>query len=249
MGDSQTEGLWDGEGDNVRGWADRFAERLARDNPDLGYANLAVRSRRLAHVRDEQLDEALAMQPDLIGFCAGMNDVTLPGHGFGEALEVMEELYAKLAASGATVLTTTFPDARRIVPLAGRLIGERMDLINDRIRACAQRYDLRLVDLFAAGSMVDLRMWSSDRLHGSPEGHRRFALAAAEALGLEGSDHSWATPPEHTEKFRAGTVGGEITWVTTSLGPWVWRRLRGLSGGDGRTARRPQLAPVYAPAH
>ena len=245
VGDSQTEGLWDGDDDTgVLGWADRFAERLAQDNPAIRYANLAVRGRRVAEVRDEQLDAALDLQPDLVGFCAGMNDVTAPGGDFAAALDIMEELYAKLSAGGATVVTTTFPDARRIVPLAARLIGPRMDLINERIRLCASRYDLRLVDLFAAPSMADLRMWSADRLHGSPEGHTRFALAAAEALGLDGADHTWAQPPAHTEQFRAGGVLGELGWVAATLRPWVWRRLRGVSTGDGRSAKRPQLLPV-----
>ncbi len=244
VGDSQTEGLWDGDDETgVRGWADRFAERLARDNPDIRYANLAVRGRRVAEVRDEQLDAALAMRPDLVGICAGMNDVTAPGNDFGAALDVMEELYAKLRAGGATVVTTTFPDARRIVPLAARLIGPRIDLINERIRLCANRYDLRLVDLFAAPSMADLRMWSPDRLHGSSEGHNRFALAAAEALGLDGADHSWTVPPANTENHRAGSVSGELAWVAATLRPWLWRRLRGISTGNGRTAKRPELLP------
>ncbi|MEU6564684.1 SGNH/GDSL hydrolase family protein [Nocardia nova] len=245
MGDSQTEGLWDGDDDTgVRGWADRFARRLARDNPELGYANLAVRGRRLAEVRDEQLDAALDMRPDLVGFCAGMNDVTAPGSDFTAALDVMEELYAKITASGATVVTTTFPDARRIVPLAARLIGPRMDLINERIRLCATRYDLRLVDLYGAPSMADLRMWSADRLHGSPEGHHRFALAAAEALGLADADDAWTVPPARTGDFRAGGVFGELAWVAATVRPWVWRRVRGVSTGDGRTAKRAELLPV-----
>ncbi|WP_227983247.1 SGNH/GDSL hydrolase family protein [Nocardia spumae] len=245
LGDSQTEGLWDGDDDSgLRGWADRFAERLAQDNPGILYANLAVRGRRLAEIRDEQLDAALAMRPDVVGFCAGMNDVTAPGGDFATALDVMEELYAKLTACGATVVTTTFPDARRIVPLAARLIGPRMDLINDRIRLCATRYDLRLVDLYSAPSMADLRMWSPDRLHGSQLGHERFALAAAEAMRLDGADHSWAHPPQHSERFRAGSTLGELGWMVATVRPWLWRRVRGVSTGHGRAARRAELGPV-----
>ncbi|MGW5517903.1 SGNH/GDSL hydrolase family protein [Nocardia africana] len=245
MGDSQTEGLWDGDdGSGLRGWADRLAERLVQDNPEIRYANLAVRGRRLAQIRDEQLDAALAMDPDLVGICAGMNDVTAPGTDFAAALDLMEELYAKLTACGATVVTTTFPDVRRIVPLAARYIGPRVDLINERIRLCASRYGLRLVDLYGAASMVDLRMWSADRLHGSELGHERFALAAAEALGLDGADHSWAHPPDGSERFRAAGAAGELAWVAATVRPWVWRRLRGVSTGDGRLAKRPELLPV-----
>ncbi|MBN9621317.1 MAG: SGNH/GDSL hydrolase family protein, partial [Actinobacteria bacterium] len=61
IGDSQTEGLLDEDGrGGYRGWADRFAELLAVENPYLRYANLAIRGRRLDAIRDEQLAPALA---------------------------------------------------------------------------------------------------------------------------------------------------------------------------------------------
>jgi lysophospholipase L1-like esterase len=31
---------------------------------------------------------------------------------------------------------------------------------------------------------------------------------------------------------------------TGFMGPWAWRRIRGRSSGDGRTAMRPDLGPV-----
>jgi lysophospholipase L1-like esterase len=44
IGDSQTEGLWDGDDDGgLRGFADRLAEHLDALSPGLQYANLAVR--------------------------------------------------------------------------------------------------------------------------------------------------------------------------------------------------------------
>ena len=57
LGDSFTEGLDDltaAEG-GYRGWADRFAERLADLQPGLRYANLAVRGKVLREVADEQV--------------------------------------------------------------------------------------------------------------------------------------------------------------------------------------------------
>ncbi|GAB20011.1 hypothetical protein GOEFS_105_00220 [Gordonia effusa NBRC 100432] len=245
IGDSQTEGLWDGDDHSgVGGWADRLARRLAVDNPGLGYANLAVRGRRTAEIRDEQLAPALAMNPDLVGICVGMNDVTAIDGDLAEALDIMEEMYAILTASGATVLTTLFPDVRRIVPIAARLFGPRLVSINDRIQLCANKYDLRLVDLYTAPAMSDLRMWSRDRLHGSPPGHARFALAAAEALGLHGADHSWSLPAPHAERHQAGGVVGDLAWLAETVRPWLWRRVRGVSTGDGRCAKRPELTPL-----
>ena len=245
IGDSQTEGLWDGDDRvGVVGWADRFASRLAQDSPELLYANLAVRSRRTAEIRDEQLDVALEMRPDIVGICAGMNDITGMGDGLDDALDILDDMYARLAASGATVLTTLFPDVRQLLPV-GRFIASRMDQVNDRIQECADRYDLRLIDLYSAPSMSDLRMWSPDRLHGSSLGHERFALAAAEAAGLPGSDHSWADAlPDRAEDSVLTALRRDIAWTGAVLGPWAWRRLRGTSTGAGRVAKRPELTPV-----
>jgi lysophospholipase L1-like esterase len=46
IGDSTTAGLGDPLGTGgFRGWADRLAERLAHTNPNVQYANLAIRGR------------------------------------------------------------------------------------------------------------------------------------------------------------------------------------------------------------
>ena len=80
MGDSFTEGLDDPYPDGTyRGWADLVAARLAVESgPDFGYANLAIRGKLLDQVIDEQLEPTLAMQPDLVSFAAGGNDVLRP---------------------------------------------------------------------------------------------------------------------------------------------------------------------------
>ncbi|MDF0530347.1 SGNH/GDSL hydrolase family protein [Tsukamurella sp. 8F] len=244
IGDSQTEGLWDGDdGSGLRGWADRLAERLAVDDPGIEYANLAVRSRRIAEIHDEQFAAALAMEPDLVGVCVGMNDATALTTDMGPALDLMDAMYRRLAETGATVLTTTFPNIREIIP-AARFFAGRVEALNARIRRAADEYGLHLVDLYSAPSMVDLRMWSPDRLHGSALGHERFALAAAEALGLEGADDAWTHPlPGAVPTSGSARLLADIDWVAVVLGPWVLRRLRGVSTGDGRTAKRPQPLP------
>lgn len=156
LGDSQTEGLWDGDDTvGLRGFADRLAEELDRLHPGLAYANLAIRGRRIRDVLHEQLPQALAMEPDLVTVCVGMNDVTRPGRSFGDALLDLERLYAALAQTGATVVTTTFPDIVRILPV-GRLLNGRVLLINDAIRDATQRHGFRLVDLYTAPSMNEI---------------------------------------------------------------------------------------------
>src|ERR1700722_7057472 len=171
IGDSQTEGLWDGdETSGLLGFADRLAVMLDSLYPGLQYANLAIRGKRLGDVLREQLPEGLAMEPDLITVCAGMNDVIQPGRSFPRALAELDHLYATLADSGATVLTTTFPNVAQFLPL-GWIVSKRLARINWAIRGAAHRYGFPLVDLYNAASM---RVWvtlSYARVHAPPTCH------------------------------------------------------------------------------
>jgi lysophospholipase L1-like esterase len=248
IGDSQTEGLWDGdETTGLLGFADRLAVMLDSLNPGLHYANLAVRSKRLGDVLREQVPQALAMQPDLITVCAGMNDVIQPGRAFPGALAELDVLYAALAESGATVVTTTFPNVAQFLPF-GRIVSKRLARINTAIMVAAERHGFRLVDLFNAASMRDWDTWSYDRVHASPKGHILFAAAAAEALNLPNSNHDWAMPhPDPTQLSVTPGGYGKLRWTQENFFPWVWRRIRGLSAADGRFPKRPELTPVSSP--
>lgn len=245
IGDSQTEGLWDFDDCGALiGFADRLAAELAAHHPGLRYANLAVRGRRIRDALDEQLPQALAMQPDLVTVCIGMNDVTRPGRFFDRALADLDELHEQLARCGATVVTTTFPDLSRILPI-GRVLAARVERINASIRAAADRHGFALVDLYNAPSLTAADVWSADRVHGSTKGHILFAAAAAEALGLPGSNHDWAhSQDDTTRQSFASRAYSQLLWTQNMLMPWIWRHARGLSSGDGRSARRPQLEPV-----
>lgn len=248
IGDSQTEGLWDGdETTGLFGFADRLAVMVDSLHPGLLYANLAVRSKRLGDVLREQIPDALAMEPDLITVCAGMNDVIQPGRSFPRALAELDQLYAVLAETGATVVTTTFPNVAQFLPL-GWIVSKRLARINYAITAAASRYGFGLVDLYHAASMRDWDTWSYDRVHASPKGHILFAAAAAEALNLPGSNHDWAQPhPDPTQISVAAGAYGKLRWTQDNFFPWVWKRMRGLSTADGRFPKRPQLEPVGAP--
>ena len=245
IGDSQTEGLWDGDDTTgVVGFADRLADMLDDHRPGVAYANLAIRGRMVADVLNDQLPLALEMQPDLITVCAGMNDTTKPGRSFDRALADLDLLYRQLAASGATVVTTTFPDVTRLLPV-GRLLGKRLARINDAIRTASATYGLALVDLYTAPSMLEPSTWSADRMHASTTGHILFARAAAEAIGMPGSSHAWAeaTGTETISGFVARTRA-QAQWTKNMFVPWAWRHARGRSAGDGRDPKHPRLVPV-----
>lgn len=249
IGDSQTEGLWDGDDVvGLLGFADRLAAMIDSLHPGLHYANLAIRGKRIADVLHEQVPRALAMEPDLITVCVGMNDVIQPGRSFGPALVDLEHVYAALAGSGATVVTTTFPNVAQFLPL-GRLVSGRLARINAAIAAAAERYGFGLVDLYNAPSMRELDTWAIDRVHASAKGHMLFAAAAAEALNLPGSNHDWAhATPDAQRRSRTSGAYEQLRWTQDSFFPWIWRRLRGMSSADGREPKRPQLESLGTPS-
>ncbi|MFB9839649.1 SGNH/GDSL hydrolase family protein [Actinoallomurus acaciae] len=245
VGDSQTEGLGDGtDATGHRGWADSLAETLAAHQPDLRYANLAVRGRLTAQIRAGQTEAALALNPDLVTVMAGMNDLVRPGFDPTAVATDLEAMLEAFTASGATVVTFTFPDVAKIAPLVRHLRPKVLDF-NDRIRAMAGRHDAILVDTFHHPVTTDPRLWSDDRIHATPLGHARIAAAAAHTLKLPGADASWADPlPPLPPVPIWRRLSTELVWAGTFLGPWLLRRLRGRSSGDGRTAKRPRLEPV-----
>ncbi|MEU0148935.1 SGNH/GDSL hydrolase family protein [Streptomyces sp. NPDC006288] len=249
LGDSQTEGVGDGDDTTgLRGWADRLAERIGAVEPGLRYANLAVRGRVARQVRAEQLAPALALRPGLATVVAGVNDLLRPGFDAEEVAGHLEEMFAALTASGARVLTLTFPDVAKIAPIA-RPVRARVFDMNDRIREAAARHGVVVADVALLPVATDPRLWSEDRLHASPLGHARIAAAAASALDLPGSDDSWARPlPPQELPSRLHAAGAELRWAAGFLGPWLGRRLRGRSSGDGRGAKRPELLPLGGPS-
>jgi lysophospholipase L1-like esterase len=245
VGDSQTEGLNDGdEIAGYRGWADRLAEALAAQEPGFRYANLAVRGRLTRQIRAEQVRPALTLEPDLVTVMAGMNDLVRPGFDPEPVAADLAAMLAAFAASGARVVTFTFPDIGQIAPLVRHLRPKVIDF-NERIRVLARQYDVLVVDTFDYPVTVDPRLWSADRIHATPLGHERIAAATAFALALPGSDASWGDPlPPLPRRSWLRRAGGELAWAGSFLGPWLLRRLRGRSSGDGRLAKRPSLRPV-----
>jgi lysophospholipase L1-like esterase len=245
LGDSTTEGLDDPTADGgFRGWADRLAEQIARENPDLLYANLAIRGRRSPQVREEQLPAALALRPDLATVVAGLNDLLRRQCDPDTTANHLEAMVKELRRSGATVATFTLPDLSCVVPIA-RIVRARLTAYNDAIREIGARTGTVVVDMAAEPVSLDPRMWSLDRLHAGPLGHERIAAAFADALGLEGSDGSWRTPlPTAARRPPHALVTAELVWARRHFTPWIVRRLRGRSSGDGRMAKRPELSAV-----
>ena len=183
IGDSFTEGLNDRlPGGGFRGWADRFADLLAADQPGLRYANLAVRGKLLRDVAGEQAPWALSMAPDLISIAAGGNDILRPGTDPDTLAAVFDECVAGLRAAGCWVLLFTGFDPSAFPVI--RMVRGKVAAYNMHLRTIAAARECDLVDLWSMPALRDRRMWSSDRLHLTAEGHQKVALFTAETIGL-----------------------------------------------------------------
>ena len=244
IGDSTTEGLDDPSPDGLGylGFADRLAARLAQDQPGLLYANLGIRGRKLRQIRDEQLEPALALDPDLASVVGGLNDILRPRCDIGTLAAILEQMVAALTARGATVLGMTFPDAAKVMP-AALPARRRMQAFNAAIRSIGERHGMLVADLDRNG-VIDPRLWAVDRLHANTAGHIRIAAAMEQALGLEPAEDPWALLPPAPGVSRAAVWRREALWTGRHAAPWIMRRVRGRSSGDGRSAKRPELAPV-----
>ena len=244
LGDSFTEGLDDpGPDGRHRGWADRVAEQLAAIDPEVTYANLAVRGRLLPQVVAEQVPRAIALEPDLVSLGAGVNDAMRRHWDLPMLAGVLESGVVALRSTGADVLLFAFGDPSRSAPRLMAAMAARIRAYDDVVLDVAERHGCRVVDFWGLAAFDDPRFWAADRLHLNAEGHERAAGAALEALGL--GDDRWRTPPAMgpapSSVERAWDVGG---WAAAHLGPWLYRRVRGVSSGDGVAPERPDLAPV-----
>jgi lysophospholipase L1-like esterase len=245
LGDSFTEGVGDADSarpNGVRGWADRVAEVLARRTDDFGYANMAVRGRTLRLILEQQLESALALDPDLVTIYAGGNDLIRPRCDVDALGEVYDEAVGKLASTGATVGLFTAFDPGGGGPFA-RLRG-RFAVYNERVREIAERHGAVVLDSWRMRPEHPELMWSEDRLHLGPLGHRAVAIEVLDTLGVSHDlDLSDPTGSLGETPFRAGRRA-DLDWVVKHAVPWVRRRVTGRSSGDGVTAKRPTLEPI-----
>jgi hypothetical protein len=130
-----------------------------------------------------------------------------------------------------------------------RLIRGKVAVFNMHLQAIADRHQCYVVDLWSMSVLRDPRAWSADRLHLSPEGHRRVALRTCEVMGVP-VDEDWREPwPAQgvTASRYLGWLAArrmDARWARVHAAPWVSRRLRGASTGDDVLPKRPELLPL-----
>lgn len=241
LGDSFTEGLGDPDPtrpNGLRGWADRVAEVLGRQaadtGEDFGYANLAIRGRKLRGVLDEQLEPAIALGPDLVTVYIGANDILRPSVDIDALVESYDGALARLAATGARLLVWTAFDPGGSATY--KLLRGRFALYNELVRESADRHGATVVDFWRLREYRDWRLWDEDRMHMGPAGHQRMAIEVLDTLGVEHDLQPLPLAPLVT-LGRSDALRANAVWLRTSAAPWVHRRLTGRSSGDGLSPR------------
>ncbi|MBK9740048.1 MAG: SGNH/GDSL hydrolase family protein [Actinobacteria bacterium] len=249
LGDSFTEGLSDDVGPDGRhrGWADRVALSLADRSRVAGgdgieYANLAVRGRLIRQVVREQVPAAIALDPDLASLAVGVNDSLRRRFDLDAAATDLENGVRDLRAAGIDVLVFAFGDPSRRSRVMG-VVRERIRAYNSAVEAIAGLYGCYVVRYWDVAAMDDDGLWSADRLHLSAAGHELAAASALEALGI--GDDGWRTPvaPQPAQPLHR-RAAGHAAWVSGHLAPWIVRRARGSSSGDGVGPKHPSWVRV-----
>jgi len=246
LGDSFTEGVGDPDParpNGLRGWADRVAEVLAAQPgaDGFGYANLAIRGRKLGPIVAEQVDPAIALAPDLVSIHAGANDVLRPRVDLDALAATYDDAVGRLAATGARVVVFTIFDPGNS-GLYAALRG-RMAIFNEHVREISDRHGTTLVDMWRMRDGDPAEVFDSDRMHLNAVGHQHIAFAVLDALGI---DHEVERLPRHPvpDLSRGERLKEHATWTREFLGPWIHRRLTGRSSGDSVEVKRPALSPI-----
>lgn len=186
LGDSFTEGVGDPvEGFAKLGVADRLAAALRQSNPDLRYTNLAKRHLLVSEIREQQLEPALRLKPDLVSIVAGANDLMTGRFSVTRWEEEFQALFEAFMQTGTVIIVGNipeFPILRTLKePLQVRLKGNIVRG-NSVIQRLAMQYRAILIDAWTIGARSDQEDWSEDGMHLNSRGYFKFAQETLKLL-------------------------------------------------------------------
>ena len=246
LGDSFTEGMQDEKiGDQYRGWADRVAQALASEVSNFSYLNLAVRGKLVGQVIEDQVPVALEFiegPNTLVSFHAGANDLLRPNYDAKSVLPKYQEAVRHLASTGCQIMVFT---AIERVAKSGKMQEiweQRFSTFNKIVRDTAAEVGAIVIEATADPEIGSRRFLDKDRLHLNPLGHHRVAQGVLQKIGGP-HDPNWRQdlPPLPKRSFLA-KIYDDLRWFITFLIPWMSRRIRGVSSGDGRSPKH--SAPI-----
>jgi len=245
IGDSLSEGLGD-FGFEIRrehcGWTDRLAAMLSLEAADRGftfeYANLALRGSKLRRIMTEQLEAALRLQPDLVTIMAGSNDMFTSEAKLPELEQIFREGLQLLIAAGCEVVV-----ANTINPIHLKVfkrMAPRAERLTRMLERVAAEFGVRIIDVHGIDSFSELYYWAEDMVHFSGHGHIKIANRAAEVLGL---NHRMPEAKLEDMTAPSRTFFATLEWVRVHVIPFISRRIRRTSSGDGMLPKHLKLVP------
>lgn len=241
IGDSFTEGVGDEQPDGtVRGWADLVAQGIADATGEtIQYANLAIRGRLMHGILAEQLEPAMALEPTLVSFNGGGNDMLRPRTRMSWLIQEFERTADRISWGGAQPLLLAGANPTDLIP-SGPTVAAKGDELTRAASLLADRLGLPFTNNWSDETLRARQYWSWDRLHLNSIGHHRVAANVLTTLGYD-VPTDWVI---EAEPVREPTRAENWEHMTQFVLPWIQRRLTGRSSGDGRVAKHPTWVEV-----
>jgi lysophospholipase L1-like esterase len=232
LGDSITAGVGDvvaPDAPHGPGWAAHLATLCGAAT----FTNLASNGARARSVVAEQLDAALALDPDVVTLVAGGNDALRSDFSPVEVAGHLAVCVDVLRGRGATIVLATLPPIglfELLPPRVRRVMRARVEAVNATVRVVA-----RGLPVFAVGDALraaGIGAWHVDRVHPSPLGHRHVAAAAYRRLARGGGGLDAATLDGRLPAAPAPpSAVARAAWLAVAGVPWAWRRGRDFLPG------------------
>lgn len=245
IGDSFTEGMGDDLPDgSVRGWADFVAIGLSRaalaaGGEPIGYANFAIRGRKLGPLLAEQLAPAIALKPALLSLNGGGNDIMRPKVLISDVAGQLVRAAKQATDAGVHVLLLSGANPAKHLPM-GSTMQRRGDELAVAVKALLPLDNVTFVDNWSDDELTKIDYWSSDKLHLNTLGHARVASNVLSGLGVD-VPTEWGIDEATVSR---ATTRNSLGYYRQHVVPWIGRRLTGRSSGDGRLPKRATLLPV-----
>jgi lysophospholipase L1-like esterase len=218
---------------------------MAENYENFTYANLAIRGKLVGQVHDEQVPIALGLAngpSTIVSFHAGANDVIRPKYDPEKTMKTYNSAVDTLIKGGVSLMLFCVLEDSGKKNKTAQIWQERFAIFNENVRRKANDVGAILFDPNQDDFWRDSRFIHEDRLHLNSEGHRRVAQAVLARLNLP-HDSDWRTPlPPETPKSIIEKTQVNLNWFGAYAVPWMIRRARRRSSGDGRSAKYP--API-----
>jgi lysophospholipase L1-like esterase len=223
---------------------------LAAQIPEFKYANFAIRGKLVQQVLEDQVPLALPLidgPQTLVSFHAGANDALRPNFDRNVVRTAYVRAVTQLVQSGATVVLFTVLEKNGNGGKASAVWEERMSSFNSIVREVAEKFGLMIMDASMDPQSSNPNLLAFDRLHLNQTGHYRVAQAVLERIGAPFDSHWKVSVIPSKKKPWLTRKLLTLWWFVSFALPWVWRRIRGRSSGDGRSGKYTSLTPW--PAH